>query len=233
MFKLKEEDVVMCTVKSIEGTTVFVEIEGNGSGSIMMSEVAAGRIRNLREYVAPNKKIVCKVLRINQGDIQLSLRRVTDKEKREIQERSKKEKNLTTLLRAVVKDHTQVIQKIKESFELWDFFDKVKENPSIIESFVKKAEADAIIKTIAEKKEKEKEVKKAIIIRSSADHGVKEIREILAVKGVEIRYLGSSQFMMRAVGKDFKEANHKMETTVHEIEKRAKEKKVFFELKDK
>ena len=64
---LKENDLVMCSVKSIEGTTVFVEIEGNGQGNIAMSEVAAGRIRNLREHISINKKIVCKVLKMLNG----------------------------------------------------------------------------------------------------------------------------------------------------------------------
>ena len=62
--ELKEDEIVMCTVKSIEGTTVFLEIESNGTGSMAMSEVAAGRIRNLREYVFPKKKVVCKILKI-------------------------------------------------------------------------------------------------------------------------------------------------------------------------
>ena len=54
--ELREDQVVMCTVKSIEGTTVFLEIEGNGTGSMAMSEVAAGRIRNLRELLAKKEK---------------------------------------------------------------------------------------------------------------------------------------------------------------------------------
>lgn len=231
--KLKEEDVVMCTVKSIQGTTVFVEIEGNGEGSIVMSEVAAGRIRNLREYVAPNKKVVCKVLKVHQDDIQLSLRRVTDKEKREIEERYKKEKNFTTMIKSVIKDPTALIASIKEKYELWDFFDKLKESPAAIEPFVKKDEAEKIASMIVEKKEKEKVVKKAIVLRSSSDQGVRDIKEILSVPNVEIRYLGSSQFMISGIGKDFKEANHAVETALNEIEKRAKEKKASLEVKDK
>jgi len=62
---LKEGDNVLCTVEKIVGTTVFVKIEDNGGGgSIIVSEIAPGRIRNLRDYVVPNKKIVCKVLRM-------------------------------------------------------------------------------------------------------------------------------------------------------------------------
>ena len=55
---MEEGDVVLCTVTKIEGTSVFVNIEGDGEGSIIVSEIAPGRIRNLRDYVLPNKKIV-------------------------------------------------------------------------------------------------------------------------------------------------------------------------------
>ena len=84
---MKEEDLVLCTVTKIEGTTVFVNIEGNGQGTIIFPEIAAGRIRNIREYVVPNKKIVCKILQIFEGHPQLSLRRVTSKEKQEVLEK--------------------------------------------------------------------------------------------------------------------------------------------------
>ena len=76
-------DVVLCTVDRIVGTTVFVMIGDNNrtEGSIIVSEISPGRIRNLRDFVTPKKKIVCKIIRINQGNIELSLRRVTSKEK--------------------------------------------------------------------------------------------------------------------------------------------------------
>ncbi len=75
--ELTEGSLVLCTVKKIEKTNIFLDIDGYGEGSMVLSEVAAGRIRNLREYVFPNKKIVCKILNIDKGHIELSLRRVT------------------------------------------------------------------------------------------------------------------------------------------------------------
>jgi translation initiation factor 2 alpha subunit (eIF-2alpha) len=82
---LETGDVVLCTVDRIVGTTVFVHIEGNGEGSIILSEIAPGRIRNIRDYVVPKKKIICKVLRISGDRIELSLRRVTLKEQKDIE----------------------------------------------------------------------------------------------------------------------------------------------------
>ena len=54
---LEEGEIIFCTVNKIVGTTVFVSIDGNGDGSLSFSEVAAGRIRNIRDYIVPKKKI--------------------------------------------------------------------------------------------------------------------------------------------------------------------------------
>ncbi|MEN9625985.1 MAG: hypothetical protein RL557_313, partial [archaeon] len=62
--ELEEGQIVLCTVDKIIGTTVFVRIDNNGEGTLTFSEIAPGRIRNLREYVMPGKKIVCKILKI-------------------------------------------------------------------------------------------------------------------------------------------------------------------------
>jgi len=86
--ELEVGDVVLCTVERIEGTTVFVNINETGQqGGIILSEIAPGRIRNLRDYVVPKKVIACKVLKISGNTIELSLRRVTLKEQKEAKER--------------------------------------------------------------------------------------------------------------------------------------------------
>jgi len=180
--ELKIDDLVMCTVKSIEGTTVFVNIEEDGQGSISMSEVAAGRIRNLREHVSVNKKIVCKVLNITNDDVQLSLRRVTAKEKEEILERYQKEKTALSQLKTVSKDPDKIISKIKEKDRLWSFFDKAREDQSILDKVMSKEEAQSLAKILSEKKETEKKAKRVIILRSTSSSGVEEIKKALDIK---------------------------------------------------
>ena len=71
--ELEVGDIVLCTVDRIVGTLVFVTMQNKSEGSIVISEIAPGRIRNLREYVVPKKRIVCKVLRILENRIDLSL----------------------------------------------------------------------------------------------------------------------------------------------------------------
>src|SRR3990172_307397 len=116
--ELEVGDAVLCTVDRIVGTVVFVKIHGlekETEGSIVMSEVAPGRIRNIRDYVVPHKKIVCKVLRIgSNGHIDLSLRRVTQKESKEVKKKTENEQSYEKILKSVIKDRAeQALEKIR------------------------------------------------------------------------------------------------------------------------
>ena len=63
----KEDDLILGTVKKIEGTTAYVELDNETQGSLSFSEIAPGRIRNIREFISLGKKIVCKVRRARQS----------------------------------------------------------------------------------------------------------------------------------------------------------------------
>ncbi|MEK6844728.1 MAG: hypothetical protein AABX44_00570, partial [Nanoarchaeota archaeon] len=132
---LEEGDLVLCTVEKIVGTIVFVNISGEKKeGSIVLSEIAPGRIRNLRDYVVPKKKIVCKVLRISPERVDLSLRRVTQNEKKQIIEEYNQEKSYENILKSILGDNSkQIIDKIKEKENLYNFFEQVKKNPDFLE----------------------------------------------------------------------------------------------------
>jgi translation initiation factor 2 alpha subunit (eIF-2alpha) len=229
---IKEDDLVLCTVKKIDRTTVFVDIEGDGQGALEMSEIAAGRIRNIREYIAPNKKIVCKVLKIINGHPQLSLRRVTSKEREEVLEKNQKEKTFLSLIKTVITNPEEKIMKIKEKYELFDFYDEAKEKPELFHKFFSKEESEKLTKIISEKKEKEKIVKKTICIKTNSESGINDIKHILSEKDADIRYLGSSNFSVSVKAKEFKDANNILTKIIENIDKKAKEKKATLEIKD-
>ncbi|MBI2043960.1 hypothetical protein HYT24_01195, partial [Candidatus Pacearchaeota archaeon] len=108
-------DLVLCTVDKIERTTVFVKLSVNGKetdGSINFSEIAPGRIRNIRDYVVPKKKIVCKILRITPaGNIELSLRRVSQKEAKEVLGKEQQGKSYLSMIKSVVGERADNIIK--------------------------------------------------------------------------------------------------------------------------
>ncbi len=233
---LHEDDIVLCTVKRIEGATVFLDIEGHGEGSMMLSEVAAGRIRNLREYVVPNKVIVCKVLRIQGNNVQLSLRRVTGGERDEVMERYKKARVLSNMLKPVLKDKTKAtLAKIKEKYELADFLDDARENPELLKPFVSSPEFEKLEPFFADKKERDKTVHETITVTCDEPNGVIAMQETLRVAGdeAEIHYKGSSKFSIATKAKDFRAANAIMHAVIEKIKDAAKKHKVHVEHKSK
>lgn len=228
----KEGDIVLCTVRKIEGTTVFLDIEGGGEGNMVLSEVAPGRIRNLREFVVPNKKVVCKVLRVKEEHIELSLRRVTGGEREMVMKNYKKELTLESMLKPILKDKAkQTIVKIEEKYDVADFLDRARAQPSLIREFVTKEEAEKLEKIFTEKKEKKKEIKQKVIVKSQSSSGVEDIKYVLDTKVGEINYLGSSTFQIIIEDLDFKKGQSKMDNLLKEMQTRAKSRKVEFELK--
>ena len=103
------DDVLLCKVKKIEGTSVFLETENGFPGSMILSEVAAGRIRNLRQYVSLNRTVVCKILEVKGDHLELSLRRVTAKERQYVLENNKRERAFASMLKVVGEEPEKMI----------------------------------------------------------------------------------------------------------------------------
>lgn len=231
---IEENDVVLCTVKRIEKTTVFLEISGHSEieATMTFSEVSPGRIRNIRKFIAVNKKIVCKVLRIKNGQVELSLRRVTGKDRDEVLEMHKKEKTLSSILKPILKEKTQeILEKIKTKHELSEFLDDARENPKILEEFVPKSFLENLQKIFAERKEKEKSVNIKIILKSKSESGISDIKKILKIEKAEIYYLGSSTFSITTKAKDYKIANSLILEILEKIKEKAKELNATLEIK--
>lgn len=233
--EFEEGDVVLCTVDKIEGTVVFVNIEENGEGSIVTSEIAPGRIRNLRDYVIPKKKIVCKILKIDSNkNIHLSLRRVTQKEKKEVLEWHNKEKKAENILKSNLEGNIQeIIAKIKKETSIAHLFEEAKENPQKLEKFISKQEADIIIDILKKEKIKKAVLKKEFSLRTNEPDGLKKIKEILSFKNVEIKYVSAGKYSIKSEDNNIKVADTRIQEVLKEIEQKAKKNKVEFSIKGK
>lgn len=230
---MEEGDNVLCAVRDIQGTTVFVKIEDNGDGTIVVSEIAPGRIRNLRDYVVPGKRIVCKILKIDKNNINLSLRRVSDKEKREVMEKYEREKNSLSILKSVVKNAEEIAEKIKKQESLHDFLQNCKENPKKLQEYFSEEETEKICKILREKKEKQVEMKKEFSLSSNSPNGVVLIKKILMPYKEKINYLAAGRFVIKIKSQDYKKANSESQKILQEIEEKAKKENCRFEVKEK
>ena len=133
----EESEIVMCTVTNVQHHSVFAKMEEYGiTGMIHISEISPGRIRNIRDYVKEGKVIVCKVLRVHQdrGHVDLSLRRVSEGQRREKANQLKFEQKAEKIADAVAKQlkkkgeefYKSFAPKVLEDYEyLYLLFDEV------------------------------------------------------------------------------------------------------------
>lgn len=238
----EEGEIVLCTVGKIMGTTIFAKLDDYGKeGVIATSEVSPGRIHNIRDFVVPNKKIVCKVLRVNpeKSNIDLSLRRVTQKESREVLERYKKEKDSSFILEKVIPDKEKLqnlIKKIKEEHGLIsDFLQLLKENHSLINKYgLGEKESSELQKIITERVKSRKveiKMKVNIICRHDSKDSISAIKEIFDLNEpkAKVTYISASNYLVSVTANDYKEANRIMDSIIVKINKRLKEKGGFLE----
>ena len=229
--KYKEGDIIPCIVIETGKTTVFVETLDCAKGSIVFSEIAPGRIRNIRDYVVPNKIIVCKILSIGNEHLFLSLRRVKNKEKNEILDSYKKEKSITSLIKKIHGEKSgDIINKITKKQTIAEFLENAKQNPDLIREYFSEQDSKKIEEIIAQKKEKERKIKRDFSLKSKESDGIIKIKKILSPYET-VTYLGGSKFSISITSRDLKKANSELNEIIEQIEKNAKKEKCEFEMR--
>lgn len=233
--EFEEGDIVLCTVDKIVRTNVFVHLGRDDEGTIILSEIAPGRIRNLRNYVVPKKKIVCKILRIKKGNIELSLRRVSKKEKKEKLDEVKQEKSYSSIIKSVVKNKTEeTIAKIEKEDTLLNFFVEAKENPKKLEKFFTKSDSEKILSILNTQKQKIALVKKEISLSTKKPDGLNLIKKILgALKDVKVKYISAGKYALETESDDLKKADQKLRGIIFDIETQSKKQGLEFSIKEK
>ena len=246
----EEGEILLGTVDRIVRTNVFIKLDEYGKEGVMnFSEVSPGRIRNIRNYVVPGQKIVCKVLRVDKEKehFDLSLRRVSTREKKEVLDIHKKQKDVLVMLGVVIKDKKrldEIVDKIKSKFGLSQFLEQLAEKLSKTEESAlmlkeigfNDEEASRFLKLVAEKiKEKVVRVKEKISLSSEAENGIEIIKKILneTEKKAKVNYIGAPYYSITVKDKNYKEANKKLKEIIDYIEKKAKELGCHFEYKKK
>ena len=79
-------DLVLASVQRITDFGAYVTLDEYGKeGLLHVSELSSGWVRNMRDFVREGQKVVLKVLRVDaeKRHIDLSLRRVSRRERRE------------------------------------------------------------------------------------------------------------------------------------------------------
>jgi translation initiation factor 2 subunit 1 len=230
----EESDLVLCTVTKIHYHSVFVsldEYEGK-QGMIHISEISPGRIRNINDYVQEGKKIVCKVLNINKdrGHIDLSLRRVSQVQKRTKIEEIKQEQKAEKIIEFVAKQKDMKTEELFIKLEkpifskfssIHEAFESVVIDDLETSYFGLSPELTEILdETIKQRiKPPKVEITSELVITSYDFDGVGVVQKgLLGINDIDgdiqVFYLGGGKYSMRIESEDFKAAEKILKQTI-------------------
>jgi len=183
-------DLVMATIKTVMDYGVYANLdEYEKRGFLHISEISSLRIRNIRDFVRENQKMVLKVLRVDheKGHIDLSLRRVTKRERIEKVKSWKKDRKADALLNEIAKraglPREEIYQKIgavlDEKYGLYEGFETIlKEGTSVLTKLNVPEELANVVFQVAQERIRVKTVKVrgVIEVRCPRPNGVKCIQ---------------------------------------------------------
>ncbi|MBW2987911.1 hypothetical protein DRJ48_00090 [Candidatus Woesearchaeota archaeon] len=234
----EEGELLLCEVKKVHFHSVFVKIlEYRIEGMIHISEIAPGRIRNIRDYVREGKYIVCKALRVNKEkrQVDLSLRRVNERERREKTNQISLEKRAEKIVELAAEElkmdvkqlYSAITQKLFEEYEyLYDAFVDVVEGRLELS----KLGLDKKIVTVLERLIKEKIKPPRISIRGHLKlttylpDGIALIKESFKrvreeVPGdYEIKYEGGGAYSVKITGKEYETCEKILKSMIAKFE---------------
>jgi translation initiation factor 2 subunit 1 len=184
-------ELIIATIESVMDYGAYANLdEYSKRGFLHISEISSARVRNLHDFVREKQKMVLKVLRVDleKGHIDLSLRRVTKRERIEKIKVWKKERKGEVLLRAVAEKVglplPDVYQKVgvplEEKIGLYEGFElALKEGPEALTKLGIPEDIAAAFAQIAEERIRIKlvKVRGVLEIRCMKPNGVKCIQE--------------------------------------------------------
>lgn len=242
----QEEELVLCTVTNVQYHSVFVMLDEYGkTGLIHISEVAPGRIRNIREYVVEGKKAVCKVIKVNKekGHIDLSLRRVNEAQKRNKLNEIKQQQFAEKIIEQVAKTRgestltllntisTKLIPKYPTLFAAFE--DVVAGNLDLTKILDKKV-AQALTEVINTRiKPESVTITCNLTLTTYADDGINRIKTLLKQaenEGTTIKYKGAGTYHLQITTPDYKTAEKTLKKTTDTIKNTAEKNKITWNL---
>lgn len=240
----QEDELVLCTVTAVQYSSVFCSLDEYGrTGMIHISEIAPGRIRNIREYVKEGKKIVCKVLRINleKGHIDLSLRRVGENQRRQKLNQIKQEQLAAKIVEHAAKQHLKKADDVIAALEkalvpefggLFPAFEQAAQDQLDLSTYIDKKLAADITAAIKQRiKPQEVIVDGDITLLSYAPQGIDRVKETLHKAKITsgkpvIRYKGAGTYHISLTANDYKTGEKLLKEAVDAVLDSAKTHKM-------
>ncbi len=247
MSELKPEwpengELVVATIESIRDYGAYANLdEYKRRGFLHISEISSLRIRNVRDFVRENQKMVLKVVRVDieKGHIDLSLRRVTKRERIEKGKAYKKDRKGETLLHEVAQKSNlpmhEVYEKVgavlEEKYGLYEGFETaVKEGSEALTKLGIPEDLAKVIVQVAEERIRIRMVKaKGVLeVRCMKPNGVKciqnafiDAKESQTAKDVNIKFavIAAPRYSVEVSADSWKRAEEVLEKVSQNVVK--------------
>ena len=225
----EEGEIVIGTVIDVKPFGAFVELleYPHKEGMVHISEVSSGWVKNIRDFVKKGQRVVAKVMRTNvkKGQIDLSLKRVTDQQKKAKIQEWKRLQRAEKLLefagaklgKSLEESWEEVGYLLEEEFgELYEALEYILiEGKDILKELgVSDEWADALYDVAKENIELTNvKVDGILTLTTTEPNGIKIIKNALkkALKSnpyedveVDIRYIGAPKYRIEILSPDYK-----------------------------
>lgn len=232
----EEGELVVATVTQIRDFGAFVTLDeyANREAFIHLSEVATGWVKYIRDHIRERQKIVGRVLHIEtgKGQIDLSLKRINEHQRREKIQGWKNEQRAQRLLGTVAKALKTEVEAtyglfaeklVEEHGSLFHAFEVASADPKRFASqHGKSAWVTAFVKVATENlTPPQVTIRGTLEISSPAPAGVEDVRgalraaEEVDAETVTVQYVGAPRYRLQVTGTQYKQ--------VEEVLKRATE----------
>jgi len=223
-------DYVVCNVTNVTDFGAYVELEEykNKEGFIHISEIKAGWVKYVRDYIREGQKVVCKVLNIDRtrGHIDLSLKDVNEHQKRtkiQLWKNEQKAEKWLLIAAETIGFSEKDVEKLYYEFAAEfgsayvAFEDAAISGEAIFKNMTIDPKMAKAVVSVARENIKDAFVEIAgyIDLTTNAPDGIEKIRDALeaAVSSIddqevrlEVTYVGSPRYRIKVVAPDYKKA---------------------------
>jgi translation initiation factor 2 subunit 1 len=231
-------EVVICTVREITSHGIYVTLDQYDgiSGFLHVSEISTGWVRNIDRVAKVSQKLVLKVIRANKArrEIDLSLRQVTNEERRAKVIEWKREERALAIMSAIKKklglddaSEKALRENLEERFgTLYEALETAAKNgrQGLAPAGIPDETADAIVELASEKIIPPRyEVGALVEVSSRSPEGIEQVKKTLMAASsapsaeVKITYAGAPKYRVRITADDYKQAEKAMDVVIEKI----------------
>ena len=239
----EQGEIILATITKVMDHGAYVSLDeyDDIQGFLHISEIAPGWIRSVNRFVKEGEKKVLLVKKVNlgKGEIDLSLKQVSNDQKKQKLKEVKKFEKSKTLLQSVkekAKLSDKEIEKLEDSIyskfdSVYDAFIEIgRKGINIVKDLKLNKKTILAIEEICSKiKLPSVEIRGIMEITNNKSDGVEIIKKVLldAMKKdttISITYLGAPKYRLAITAEDFKTAEKSLKPIIEEIQKNIEKK---------